>query len=452
MFFTIVMGAATTQLLSRYARSVPYTCVILVEGIVLAIVDDAYGHQFGSLSRSIAMWREIDPHLLLFVFLPALLFGDAMSLNMHLEMKCFSQCLLLACPGVLVGTGLTACVGKYIFPYGWDWHLSLCFGSILAATDPVAVVALLKSLGASPKLTMLITGESLMNDGTAMVLFTLFFEMTKGTTYSIQEIIEFFCQMAIGGPLFGIGMGMLALKWISTVNHKADEQDYIIQIAITLSTAYLTFFLAEGECGVSGVLATICAAEVLAGYAWPKILDTHSMHHVWHAIEYLGNTIIFVLAGVIIGDTMYARGDHLDWTDVGLLGLLFILSNLIRYAMLVMFYPILNNMGYGITPSELMVMGWGGLRGAVGLALAIVVDQEAKREGSSIAAKDGSRMMFMVGGFASLTLLINGTTTALLLSKLGMIEMPETKRALLKNVQKRIHSRAKMVYDKHAGE
>jgi NhaP-type Na+/H+ or K+/H+ antiporter len=397
------------------------------------------------------MWREIDPHLLLYAFLPALLFGDAMSLNMHLEMKCFSQCLLLACPGVLVGTALTACVGKYVFPYDWSWHTSLAFGSILAATDPVAVVALLKSLGASPKLTMLITGESLMNDGTAMVLFTLFFEMAKGREYTIRQIIEFFCQMALGGPLFGIMMGYIALKWLSIANHKADEQDYIIQISITLSCAYLTFFLAEGECGVSGVLATICAAEVLAGYAWPKVLNPHSMHHVWHAIEFLGNTIIFVLAGVIIGDTMYSRSEHIGWSDVGWLGVLFVLSNLIRYAMLIMFYPMLNSMGYGITLNELIVMGWGGLRGAVGLALAIVVDQEAKQEGSKIESIDGSRIMFMVGGFASLTLLVNGTTTAMLLTKLGMIEMPETKKALLTNVKDRIHRRAKMVYEKHAG-
>jgi sodium/hydrogen exchanger 10/11 len=95
------------------------------------------------------MWLKIDPHLLLYTFLPALIFADAINLNVHLAQRVFFQCLLLAGPGVLMGSVMNAAVAKYIFPYGWDWNLSMAFGAILSATDPVAVVALLKSLGAS---------------------------------------------------------------------------------------------------------------------------------------------------------------------------------------------------------------------------------------------------------------------------------------------------------------
>ena len=112
---------------------------------------------------------EINPHLLLYVFLPPLLFGDSMTMNVHVACRAFGQIFLLACPGVILGTLLMAAVSKCILPYGWDWTFSLCFGSILCATDPVAVVGvwwlhwvlhaecvasgLLKELGASPKLT-----------------------------------------------------------------------------------------------------------------------------------------------------------------------------------------------------------------------------------------------------------------------------------------------------------
>jgi hypothetical protein len=161
MFVGLSLGAVTQYILSQRFPSVPFTAVMLIEGILIAFIFElAKKHRggLGELSASITMWSEIDPHLLLFAFVPALLFGDAMALDTHIFFKCLTQCLLLAGPGVLFGTFVTGACAKYILPYGWGWELSLVFGSILSATDPVAVVALLKSLGASPTLTMQITG------------------------------------------------------------------------------------------------------------------------------------------------------------------------------------------------------------------------------------------------------------------------------------------------------
>ena len=207
LFFGLVVGCFTEWFLCRYAHGIPYTVAVLLWGVLISAANVYSGDIYwqcqhssimveddlkdvealvpvvvgglGTLSTSITMWAHMDPHLLLFAFLPALLFGDAMGLNKHLATKCFSPCLLLAGPGVLVGCAMTGAAAFYIFPYGWNWMFSLAFGSILAATDPVAVVALLKALGASPKLTMLITGESLMNDGAAIVMFNLFLSMYK---------------------------------------------------------------------------------------------------------------------------------------------------------------------------------------------------------------------------------------------------------------------------------
>merc|ERR1719158_2048906 len=124
-------------------------------------------------------------------------------MNVQLARKCFSQALILACPGVLFGTCVTAAVGKYVLPYGWDWPISMVFGAILSATDPVAVVALFKSLGVSPRLTMLISGESLVNDGTAMVVFSLFLKITLGAQVTTGGICVFFAHMTITAVLLG---------------------------------------------------------------------------------------------------------------------------------------------------------------------------------------------------------------------------------------------------------
>ena len=113
--------------------------------------------------------------------------------------------------------------------------MCLTFGCILSATDPVAVVALLKDAGAAPKLTILIVGESLMNDGTAMVLFTLFFNMLQGKSYTAGEVITFFFQAAIGSPLVGVIFGFLCVRWLKSANRPLKEVDVTIQIIVTMS-------------------------------------------------------------------------------------------------------------------------------------------------------------------------------------------------------------------------
>merc|ERR550537_812212 len=120
-------------------------------------------------------------------------------MNVSLVRRCFWQCFTLACPGVLIGAGLTGCAAKFLLPYGWDWSISMVFGAILSATDPVAVVALFNSLGVPPRLTMLISGESLFNDGTAIVLFQLAMKVVMGASPSISDVITFFFWMTTAG-------------------------------------------------------------------------------------------------------------------------------------------------------------------------------------------------------------------------------------------------------------
>merc|ERR1719236_392026 len=115
-----------------------------------------------------------------------------MTLQVELAKKCLGQILILACPGVIIGTVMIGAVGKYVMPYGWDWPICMVLGSILSATDPVAVVALFNTLGVSPRLIMLISGESLLNDGTAMVLFILFMKISEGATVTLPDVGCFF--------------------------------------------------------------------------------------------------------------------------------------------------------------------------------------------------------------------------------------------------------------------
>ncbi|KAH8095379.1 potassium:proton antiporter [Aureococcus anophagefferens] len=179
LFTALAAGALTLFLINHYVPSLPYTLALYIEGLILAIIIDRARTSLepSLFYQTVRMWEHIGPHLLLYSFLPILLFGDSMSINTHLLAQKLIHCITLAVPGVMLGTTITGLVVWLLYPYDWSFCFCMMFGAIMSATDPVAVVALLKDLGASPAMTIVITGESLFNDGTAMVVFHLFFEI-----------------------------------------------------------------------------------------------------------------------------------------------------------------------------------------------------------------------------------------------------------------------------------
>lgn len=267
--------------------------------------------------RSVEKWESINPHLLFYCFLPPLIFSEAMKLNVRLAQKCFTQVFLLACPGVLLGTGLVAAVAKYLLPYNWSWAVSLTFGAVLSATDPVAVVALFSTLGVSPKLTMLVSGESLMNDGTAIVVFVLMLKAVLGASLDATSVLTFFGHMSFSSIVFGSLIGLAAVAIIGKCAEERFHSDPLIQVMITLCCAYLSFFLGESELATSGVLATVSAGFMVAYFAWPRFVSTEAIEIVWETVEFTGNTVIFFLAGLLFADTLLDSVGIIQAADFG---------------------------------------------------------------------------------------------------------------------------------------
>ena len=314
----------------------------------------------GIFTESINDWVNIDADLLLFAFLPPLIFGEAMNLNFYHVRGGFLQAVILAGPGVLIGAALVGVITKYMLPYNWSWNLAMCFGSILSATDPVAVVSLLKSAGASPKLTILIVGESLLNDGTAMVLFIIFYESLNGRHYTAGSITAFFAAACLGSVFLGLGCGILIIRWLRTANRPLKEIDTTIQIAITITSAYLIFFLAQYVLQISGVLACCGAGIILAWLAPPIILSHETMHNVWGMIEWVLNTLIFLLAGLIIGNRVIDKVAIADWFYVVVLYIILMGGRLLTIGML---FPFISTIGHKCSRNEAIFMSWAGLRG-----------------------------------------------------------------------------------------
>eukprot|EP00927_Polykrikos_kofoidii_P023931 TRINITY_DN21866_c0_g1_i1.p1 TRINITY_DN21866_c0_g1~~TRINITY_DN21866_c0_g1_i1.p1 ORF type:complete len:949 (-),score=162.74 TRINITY_DN21866_c0_g1_i1:93-2939(-) len=436
IFLVLAVGCITQSVLERYIPSLPYTCVLFVQGFLISVLQEHRILPWLSIDKAVELWQHVDPHTAFYALLAPLVFADAMTMNFSMMKTCFWQCMLLAGPGVIIGTGIIGTCAKFLMPYKWDWYVSMLFGSVLSATDPVAVVAIFGSLGVSAKLTMLVSGEALFNDGTAVVLFELMLMLVTGSTPSALGIITFFAKKTILGPLLGLAIGNIAVYIIGRTSKGYYHGDSMGQVIITICCAYISFVVAELELTSSGVLAGVVAGVTIAASAWNRFVDKSTIRLVWHTVEFTANTIIFILAGLLFGH-VYTR-DHINSRDIIFVFVSYTFVMLTRVVMLAMLYPFLQRAGPRVSMGEFAVMGWSGLRGAVGLLMAVIVDHS---QSERFREETSSRIMFHVGGIAALTLLVNGTMMPWVLRICGLMTPKNEHERLIEEIKRQINTR-----------
>ncbi|XP_042379307.1 sodium/hydrogen exchanger 7-like isoform X3 [Zingiber officinale] len=426
---SLLLGIASRHLLN--GTRVPYTVALLILGIGLGSIEYGTNIDLGKLGSGIRLWANINPNLLLSVFLPALLFESSFLLEVHQIKKCLMQMLLLAGPGVLISTFCLGAAVKVTFPYGWDWKTSLLLGGLLSATDPVAVVALLKELGASKKMKTIIEGESLMNDGTAIVVFQLFYQIVMGQSFNVGEIIEFISKVSLEAVAMGLAFGIASVIWLGFIFN-----DTVIEITLTLAVSYIAFFTAQDGANISGVLAVMTLGMFFAAFARTafKSDSQRSLHHFWEMVTYIANTLIFILSGVVIADAIFHNEGHFErhGSSWGYVMLLYVYLQLSRIIVVGCLYPFLQYFGYGITWKESIVLIWSGLRGTVALALSLSVKRNSDNLNQTILTQElGILFLFFTGGVVFLTLIVNGSTVQFLLHCLGMDKLSTEKIRVL---------------------
>ncbi|KAL6505913.1 Son of sevenless 1 [Orobanche hederae] len=424
---SLVLGIACRH--SLRGTRVPYTVALLVLGIGLGALEYGTHHHLGKIGNGIRLWADIDPDLLLAVFLPALLFESSFSMEVHQIKRCMMQMFLLAGPGVVISTFFLGATLKLLFPYNWSWKTSLLLGGLLSATDPVAAVALLKDLGASKKLSTIIEGESLMNDGTAIVVFQLFYRMVLGWSFSWGALIKFLSQVSLGAVGIGLAFGISSVLWLGFIFN-----DTVIEISLTLAVSYIAYFTAQEGFGFSGVLTVMTLGMFYSAVARTafKGESQQSLHLFWEMVAYIANTLIFILSGVVIAESIlksesiFGTHEH-SW---GYLFLLYVLVQVARVVVVGVLFPFLQYFGYGLDWKEAIILVWSGLRGAVALSLSLSVKRSSDRS-SYISSDTGSLFVFLTGGIVFLTLIVNGSTTQLLLHALKMDKLSAAKRRIL---------------------
>jgi NhaP-type Na+/H+ or K+/H+ antiporter len=351
--------------------------------------------------------------------------------------------MILAGPGVLMGAFMMGLFIYYCTNLGWSWYVSMLFGSILSGTDPVAVVALLKDVNTSPRLFLLIIGESLLNDGTCIVMYTLYFDLLEGKTFSPRDIIAFFVKMLCASPALGVFCGLVSIYCLRTACRSLSTTDRTIQIIVTVSCSYLAFYFSEKLLHLSGILACGAAGLMISKQGMPYLVDHETIHLIWELLEWFGNTMIFFLAGVVYG----GKAVHYSVTgdDFALLILIYVMLMIMRAVTVACLYPFISVIGLKCSLKEAIFMSWSGLRGALGMALGLAVFGE--RELLRLEKTTADKFFFFVGGICTLTLLINALTAPYLLEALGLI-LTTNSSVEFGSVQKKVDHQLKLALEK----
>jgi len=372
---------------------------------------------------------------MLHIFLPPLIFESAASLEWNLFTRAKWYILSLAGPGLLLASSLTGAVLFSLLNHSerfnsdlltsecpsdaWSFQTALMLGVIMSATDPVAVVALLKDLGCKASLSTTIEGESLLNDGTALVMYTILVKLVEGDrSDGVGDYLLTFVKMSFGGALFGTTFAVLVVQWLRMIFN-----DALAEITITLSAAYLCFFIAEYFLHVSGVLAVVCLGLYFGHHRTsvsPEV--AHFLEDFWQCLGFFGNTLIFVVAGTVIGYKL----PSFPASEFAQMFVMYLACSLIRAIVIGLIYITFKACGAEVGEfKDQIVATWAGLRGAVGLSLAMMVFGNTR-----ICEPIRDVVMFHTAGIVVLTVCINSTTMPHLVSLLGLDTVAPSKQLI----------------------
>ena len=425
----LIIGAILKSLL-KHSR-LPYTVGLFAIGIILGVMNRTGVFQsLPELHDAVSSVANINPDLILYLFLPILIFDAAYELNLHIFKKTLANAALLAAPGLIICMLLTGALmmGVATFIPGfesWTWAFALMFGALISATDPVAVVALLHESKTSNRFSTLVDAESLLNDGTGIVCFMLFFgAYAAGEPTHASPVITFIREVGLSTRL-GFLLARIVIWFITRINSEEMVQNSVIILA-----AYLTFILSQYYLGVSGVIALVAFGLTVTYVGKPRLKPQVNtfMEHFWELLTYIANTLIFILVGVVIAEKV-----DFSWGALGVLILIYIALNLIRFAMIMLLYPVKKHMVYELTRRESVILTWGGLRGALAMTLALMVSYTP-----AIPEDIRSQVLFFTAGIVTLTLCINATTMRALLHRLGLTHVPSARTMLAYRIEKSI--------------
>ena len=431
LWLSQALGVLVFFILSRYIPALPYSACMFVVGTVLGATTRS---QDNALNRSNSAWLHLSGDFILLLVLPGLLFWDAYSLNWYHFARAIGQIFLMAFLLVLGSAILLGLAIFYLTPYQWPWWLCMTFGAILSPTDAAAAAAVLNSLGAPPRLKIQIAGESLINDGSAVVFVIIFSEMFLaenfgyGDGYTFASGFAMFFRMSLGGAAIGAAFGIGLNVTLFKLGNHLNAHENVFQIILTITTAYLCYYTGI-IADTSGAVAVAVCGVTAKTFGSHLVNKPAMLESFWELVEAILNTLLFTLGGLEWGSilTLPAPFGPIA-SDYGYMFMIFVFMQAIRFGLFFSSYPIISRTGLGTNLAETTFLGYCGMRGSIGIALAISFDamlgyiSEISSDYTN-ALLWSRQMFFQVGGAAFLSLLINGSFAGWVLTKLGLTKL-----------------------------
>jgi CPA1 family monovalent cation:H+ antiporter len=393
----LLLMAASVIALATSRLRIPYTIALVFGGFAIDLFQLPITEVVGPESQILT------PSVIFAVFLPGLLFEAGINIHMRHLRANLRPILLLAVAGVVISTAITG--------YAVHWALelpvlvALLFGALISATDPISVLALFKDMGVDKRLATIVEGESLFNDGTAVVVFQILLAGVVTGTLDFVGGIRDFVVVAIGGAALGLAMGYAASK----ITEQVDEPR--IEITLTTVLAYGSYLVAE-SLHVSGIIATVMAGLMVGNFGAKFGMSARTRVALWSFWEYFAfviNSLVFLLIGIEVHVADLAS----SWLAiVAAIAAVLVARALTVYALT----PLGNRFAEPITGRWQHVLVWGGLHGGVSMALAL-----------SLAANTPFRaeILAMTFGVVTFSIVVQGLTMKPLLARLGLVESRE---------------------------
>jgi CPA1 family monovalent cation:H+ antiporter len=358
----LLLIAALVAMVAQRVR-IPYTAGLVLAGIALSFFP--FGPRF-----------ELSKELIFTILLPPLIFEATLFIRWRELIHNLPVILVFATIGVVFSALLT--IAGMVYLAGWAWQSAALFGILIAATDPVSVIAAFKEAGVHGRLRLLVEAESLFNDATAAVGFTVVLALVTGGNISAQTTFLNTTYSVFGGLV----IGALCAGVILLLTHTTD--DHLVELTLSTVAAYGSFLIAE-DFHVSGVLSTLTAGILVGNFGLPYAYSDRGRAFImdfWEFMAFIANSIIFFLIGV-------NEANQLSVITLLPVTVAILVVMLGRAAAIYPLSALFDKSRLKIDRNYQHVLFWGGLRGALALALALGLPPELEYREQIITAAFG---------------------------------------------------------------
>jgi CPA1 family monovalent cation:H+ antiporter len=438
-----MLGISSLAIFWAKRVRLPHTVFLVVIGLFLGLLA-----QFPAFSFFTEF--SLTPELLFFLLLPTLIFESAYNINVRRMVEDTKIILILAIIGLLVSTLIIGTTLYFILAFlglPVPFIVTLLFGALISATDPVAVLSLFKEYGAPRRLSLIFEGESLFNDATSVALFLVLLQIAQFGYHGAETVTEgliTFTSMMVGGVLFGILIGGIFSKLVGLA-----RENEIASITLTIVLAHITFILAEilshhmifggFHLAISPIIATTVAALLMGNYGRSKIHPRAEefVENLWGQLAFMANSLIFILIGVLFV--------NVPTLDATMIVVVLVTILVVAIARAISIYPVVGLFNI-LSPKTAQVprswqhlLSWGSLRGALAVTMVLLIPNDLSFPNWSLDMSPKDFLLSLTVGCIFATLFIKATTIQTFMRKLKLDALTEIEKVEAEEARALIH-------------